>query len=317
MFGQMDYIYEIYKTGSFSKAAANLYISQPALSISVKKLEASLGQQLFERSSFPVQLTEAGRAYIKKVEEIRRIKSELLEYYSELDGYYTGSVSIGAANISMNYVLPDILSSFCEKYPGITLSLQEESLITLKEQLLAETIDFVIDTNLFEPELFDTEVLFTNHMLIAVSDKWKLPDGVAECGMTAQDILAGVHLSEKVRKVSLLVFKNLPFLSQMPENELTQRFKTICAYYNYTPEHKMMFSQQYTTYQFAKKGVGFTLLGDTIICKAPDDGSMRYFVLDCPGEEREIVIASKKKRYLSKAALVCKEFIVKNNKDDF
>lgn len=57
--------YEIYKTGSFSKAVKSIYIPAGTKHFR-EKPEASLGQQLFERSSFPVQLTEAGRAYIKR-----------------------------------------------------------------------------------------------------------------------------------------------------------------------------------------------------------------------------------------------------------
>lgn len=74
MFQSMNYIYEIYKTGSFSKAAKNLYLTQPALSIAVKKEEKELGQPIFERGSSKIRLTEAGKAYIKSVEVIKRKK---------------------------------------------------------------------------------------------------------------------------------------------------------------------------------------------------------------------------------------------------
>ena len=61
---ELEYIYAVYKAGSFSKAAENLYITQPALSMAVKKIEASIGMALFDRSSRPVQLTEAGKIYV-------------------------------------------------------------------------------------------------------------------------------------------------------------------------------------------------------------------------------------------------------------
>ena len=64
MFQSKDYIYEIYRCGSFSAAARNLYITQPAISIAVKKEEQELGQPIFERSSSHLLLTDAGRAYI-------------------------------------------------------------------------------------------------------------------------------------------------------------------------------------------------------------------------------------------------------------
>ena len=60
-FANMEYVYEVYKEGSFSRAAANLYISQPALSATVKKIEKKIGMPLFDRSTVPIQLTECGR----------------------------------------------------------------------------------------------------------------------------------------------------------------------------------------------------------------------------------------------------------------
>ena len=63
MQAELAYIYAMYKAGSFSKAAEKLYITQPALSMSVKKIEAALGMPLFDRTARPLQLTEAARIY--------------------------------------------------------------------------------------------------------------------------------------------------------------------------------------------------------------------------------------------------------------
>ena len=59
----MQYVYELYKEGNFSKAAAKLFISQPALSMAIQKTEASIGMPLFDRSTRPMRLTPAGEIY--------------------------------------------------------------------------------------------------------------------------------------------------------------------------------------------------------------------------------------------------------------
>ena len=61
MFQGMRYVYEVYKEMSFSRAAKNLYISQPSLSTAVKKAEDRIGFPIFDRSTSPIQLTELGR----------------------------------------------------------------------------------------------------------------------------------------------------------------------------------------------------------------------------------------------------------------
>ncbi|MBP2659260.1 MAG: transcriptional regulator, LysR family [Firmicutes bacterium] len=75
MFKGKEYIYEVYKEKSFSKAAQNLYISQPALSAAIKKIERRLDCCIFDRSSNPVQLTEAGTEYVKSIEKIMDIEN--------------------------------------------------------------------------------------------------------------------------------------------------------------------------------------------------------------------------------------------------
>lgn len=69
MFNGMKYVYEVYKERSFSNAARNLYISQPALSGMIKKIEKNIGMPLFDRSTTPIQLTECGKKYIKNRRE--------------------------------------------------------------------------------------------------------------------------------------------------------------------------------------------------------------------------------------------------------
>ena len=70
MFQGMHYVYEVYKEMSFSKAARNLFISQPSLSAAVKKAEKQIGFPIFDRSSNHIQLTELGKEYIRSIEII-------------------------------------------------------------------------------------------------------------------------------------------------------------------------------------------------------------------------------------------------------
>lgn len=61
MFKGKKYVYEVYREKSFSKAAQNLYISQPSLSARIKQIEEQIGEPLFDRSTNPLQLTEIGK----------------------------------------------------------------------------------------------------------------------------------------------------------------------------------------------------------------------------------------------------------------
>ena len=68
---EMKYIERVYQEGSFSKAAEALYMTQPALSLAVKRVEESIGAEIFDCSRRPLQLTDAGRVYLNGVQRIR------------------------------------------------------------------------------------------------------------------------------------------------------------------------------------------------------------------------------------------------------
>ena len=68
----MQYVYELYKEGNFSRAAAKLFISQPALSMAIQKTEASIGMPLFDRSTRPMRLTPAGEIYIDAIKKTQK-----------------------------------------------------------------------------------------------------------------------------------------------------------------------------------------------------------------------------------------------------
>ena len=79
-----EYIYAIYQEKSFSKAAKKLYVSQPWLSATVKKVEQQLQIPLFDRSTNPISLTDAGRYYIEQIERIMAIEEEMQRHFNEM-----------------------------------------------------------------------------------------------------------------------------------------------------------------------------------------------------------------------------------------
>ena len=80
----IEYIYTVYREGSFSKAAQKLYVSQPALSAMIRKTEAELHNiPLFDRSSKPIRLTQAGEYFISAVSQIMEIQNDITEYCRE------------------------------------------------------------------------------------------------------------------------------------------------------------------------------------------------------------------------------------------
>ena len=79
-FNRKDLIYTVYREGSISRAAQRLFVAQPSLSVMIHKIEEEVGAPLFDRSSKPIRLTEAGKEYIKATEEILHIEKSFQNY---------------------------------------------------------------------------------------------------------------------------------------------------------------------------------------------------------------------------------------------
>ena len=116
--------YCVAKSGSLTKAAQELYISQPAVSQSVKQLEGLLGVTLFNRTHRGMELTSAGGKLIyKKVEDALYLIEEAENSISELKDTPCGTLRIGATDCIFSHVLADKIAKFSEKYPSVRLEL--------------------------------------------------------------------------------------------------------------------------------------------------------------------------------------------------
>lgn len=81
---EYEYILEVFKTGSFSKAAQNLFITQPALSIAIKKIEKDIHMPLFDRSHKPLTLTPAGKIFITNILQMKELEKQSDPFHPRL-----------------------------------------------------------------------------------------------------------------------------------------------------------------------------------------------------------------------------------------
>ena len=102
---------------SFRKAAEELYLTQPAVSLQIKALEEDLGIQLFDRSGAHVQLTQAGSVLRNYAQRGYALLHEAEQAIAELSGDHAGDLALGASTTIMQYVLPRLLGEFAKDYP--------------------------------------------------------------------------------------------------------------------------------------------------------------------------------------------------------
>lgn len=138
---QLIAFYHVAIAGSFSKAAEELFVSQPALSRQVAALEKNLGLQLFSRLGRRIILTDAGRRLFIYVEKIINLYNEAKKEMLEFKDLAIGELTLGASTTIGNYLLPFTLAVFQEKYSGIKVNLHVDNSSQIEQLVLENKID--------------------------------------------------------------------------------------------------------------------------------------------------------------------------------
>src|SRR5574341_613058 len=140
-FHRLEVFYAVARLGSFSRAAEELYTSQPNVSKHVRQLEAELGTSLFHRLGAGIELTDAGRALYRYAGQVFDLTAELGRTLAELEGLERGYLRLGASSTPGLYLLPEMMAAFGRRYPGIEVSL----LIGNSGQVVAEILAGKLD----------------------------------------------------------------------------------------------------------------------------------------------------------------------------
>ena len=304
----MRYIYEVWQEGSFSKAAEKLYLTQPALSIAIQKIEKNIGMYLFDRTKRPLELTPAGEAYLRTIKQTLYLEQELEKELDDIKNLKHGKLCIGGSHYINSYILPDILSGFSKKYPGIELELLENSSAAFARMLDEHEIDLTFNCNPRFMQDFERYPAFFDTILLAVPADEPINKSIEESrpdtALTAKDIIEGRHLDEDCPMIPLETFKDLPFILLTEGNNLYDRSISLFKEAGFEPEIKLKISQLVTAYHLAESSFAATFISDRLIQTQSD--KLKFYKLNSHLIRRMFYILLPKRQYTSFA---CKAFI--------
>lgn len=141
--------------GSFTRAAEELYLTQPTVSIQVKQLTKAIGLPLFEQIGKRLYLTDAGKALLDTSQEIFARLDQFDMAVANLKGMKQGQLSL-AVITTAKYFVPRLLGPFCERYPGIDVSLQVTNHEVIQERMANNEDDLYVVSQ--PPEQIDLDV---------------------------------------------------------------------------------------------------------------------------------------------------------------
>jgi DNA-binding transcriptional LysR family regulator len=110
---------EVAEQLSFRKAAEELYLTQPAVSLQIKALEEELGVQVFDRTGAQITLTPAGKVLLQYAKQVNSLFVQVQRDIVALTGDQTGQLSLGASTTIAQYVLPRLMGEFCREHPRV------------------------------------------------------------------------------------------------------------------------------------------------------------------------------------------------------
>lgn len=306
MFHWKDYVYEVYKERSFSKAAQNLYISQPSLSARIKKVENELGFLIFDRSTTPLQLTEHGEAYIKAIKEIYKIEHDFEDYINNLNTLKTGHLAIGATNVFAAYVLPPLITTFKNMFPNVSIQLIEGNTAQLEKMLNDNTLDFVVDNYHYDDQIYNKEKYCLESLLLAVPKQFSVNKKLKDYQLSHAEIKNKDYRKPEFPSVPLHEFSDIPFIMLTPGNDTRVRGDKICNRAGFHPDIILELNQQATAYMAASTQLGATFIGDFLAAQLPSFENLVYYKLSGDYTQREVFFYYRKNKYKTR---VMDEFI--------
>lgn len=296
---EMEYIYQVYLEKNFTKAAEKLFISQPALSMAVHKVEDQMGTPLFDRTSRPLTLTAAGEAYLQYIHDTQQRELELRQQMQDILDGSVGTLRIGGSHYLNAYILPPVIAGFMREHPRIRLEMVESSSAQISRMLLEKKIDLTFNCN---PEFmldFERFPAFTDTVLLAVPKTLDMGADICCRALSAADVMAGRHLAQDCPTVPLCAFRTAEFLLLNPGNNLHDRALQLFAEADCEPRVKMQLSQLVTAYHLADAAVGLTFVSDRLV--NTQGAHLHYYKLDSRLTTRQFYILLPKRRYISRA----------------
>ena len=277
---QLRYFVAVAEEGSFSRAAARVRVAQPSLSQQIRKLEAEVGQPLFDRLPRSVVLTEAGRCLIDYARQILASIGDARRCIDEFKGEIAGRVAVGAIPTIAPYVLPGLVVTFQNHYPQVTLEIVEDVTAGITRRIEAGELDVALASTCQQSPTLRRERLGNEPLLALV------PEG---------------HELAKKTEITFDDLKSQRFLLLHEMHCLSQQVHHLLESRRLHPEIALAGSQLSTIANMVAAGIGVSIVPQMMARHHATPGCVTL-QFATPVPERELNLLYNPLRFQSKAA---------------
>lgn len=289
-FRELSYIVAIAKHQSVTKAANELYVTQPTLSKFVQNLEKQLGQPIFRRLGNKFLLTYAGERYVQRAGEMLAVKKQLDQELQDIVRKDMGELNIAFPFMRGTYMLPATLPPFRELYPRVRINVYEANSDALESMILQGEVDLAFfNVPVRSPDVSFKVIDEEEFVLVMSPDNPLAERGVARDGC-------------KFPWMDLNLVKNETFILQLPEQRSRQTAERMFREAHIEPENILQVRNIFASVQLATSGYGLMFLSETHLRHIHSDTPPAIFSVGNPSTQTAFVAAYRRGVYLPKYA---------------
>jgi DNA-binding transcriptional LysR family regulator len=275
--------------GSLTQAAKELFISQPAVTLQIHKLEEEYHEILLYRRDRGIELTPAGQVLYDYARKISALCDEAAEELSVLSGEIRGTLSVGGTFTIGEYILPRILGHFKSKYAGVNILLEIENTRRIVDQVASGNLDCGLVEGPFENGLIYTEKLTDDELVLVCSSH---------------------HRLAKTSEISLDTLSRESLILREPGSGTRQVFENALSRAGIDPSSLKILMQLGSTESIkalVAENIGATVISERTVRKEIQQGILKRLAVPALDLRRSFEFIFKRNMRLS---LITKRFIV-------
>lgn len=286
-YSDLRYFIAIAEHKNLTKAAQELYISQPTLTKFLQKLEKDLGGKVFRKNGHQYNLTFLGQRYLEYARKVITLNQDWEKELSDMRSSYEGELNIALPPMRCASLIPQFLPEFHKKHPGVHINFYEYG-------------HFIQDT-----------LLTDGNLDFGILSEWQAHADLNYVHLKTEEILLvlepGHPLAEKavMRKdchypwLDLSLLADYPFILHFPDQNTGRAARQLFEQYHIQPPVPFQTRDNHTCIQLAAKGLGASFAPESYIQHTSQFWPMLVFSVGDPPIHNELTIAYRKNSYLS------------------
>lgn len=287
---EQEYVVALAKHQSITRAAEELYITQPTLSIFLNRLEERMGVPLFDRVGKRLVPTCAGELYVRSAREMLAIQNEFRGELSDMIKGYAGQLRLGLHLRRSRYLLPKVLTEFESSHPQVEVTVTETSSRDMEQQLLDGDLDLILTNRFFQRDKLETLPIYNDHLVMA------LPADHPACAQARA--LSG----HSYPWLDLKLLADERFILQTPEQSVRIFTDAAFSYAGISPKRSFIIENMETAVQMAAEGYGAAFNYESYVKYFQYEKPVRFFLVGFADFTVPIAVAYRKGGYLPEFA---------------